>query len=317
MDDVTVLKGKLAEWSGRLCGDDVHSIDRQIGHMLWRSAFYRSINESRRSLPEGVGRTKRANASLHELIDEGYHTMHSAAVRRLLDKASVSGPRGVYSLHGLIRDIRDHASVLTRANVLRARGLEYDYEPIKTRAREEAWKRTKAVGGATFVSREGWAEAEYWHDRMDRMCAVTPLTRSAADSPSPSRFDKILDDLAIHVQNVTGFVDKYIAHASSPESRRSVTPERLATSLATLWIAERTIVRAANFVSKYVVEGVNVPGVPVPQFDQFEYLDEPFAQPSALDAMRAAWAQHAQEVHTCQGWFWDSPLVDQTDIWSD
>jgi hypothetical protein len=48
MSDADVLRAKLADWTHRLGARDVHSINMQIARMLWRSAFYRSINESRR-----------------------------------------------------------------------------------------------------------------------------------------------------------------------------------------------------------------------------------------------------------------------------
>ena len=81
MSDADRLKAKLQEWKHRLNGGDIHSIGLQIGHMLWRSAFYRSINESRRFLPEDETGEKQANGPLHELIHDGYITMHAAATR--------------------------------------------------------------------------------------------------------------------------------------------------------------------------------------------------------------------------------------------
>src|SRR5690348_8868605 len=98
------LKAKIEDWNRRFDGRDPHSVNHQIAHMLWRSAFYRSINESRRLLPKGRDGREKSNGALHELIDEGYFTMASISVRRLLDRGAPSGSRSVVSLYGLVRD---------------------------------------------------------------------------------------------------------------------------------------------------------------------------------------------------------------------
>src|SRR6266516_444236 len=224
MSDVEDLRSRLADWKYRLDGDDVHSIATQIGQMLWRSAFYRSINESRRSLRVDAAGRNQANASLHELVDEGYITIHAAAIRRLLvDKSPASGPKGVFSLYALVRDIGENAALFTRANVLAARSLDYDFQPVKSRA-FEASARTDCANGrqAHFVSREGWAEAEYWHIAMDKLCGVVPASRSPSDAPSTAKLEQLLKELKERGRNVMEYVNKYVAHASTPESRLSV-----------------------------------------------------------------------------------------------
>src|SRR4051794_2595802 len=103
MPDETHLKAKLNEWKEWLSGKDQHSIRAQVSAMLSRSAFYRSINESRKFLRDDEEDGKEANGMLHRLIDEGYLTMHVAAIRKLVDKSPKAGPRGVYSLYGLLK----------------------------------------------------------------------------------------------------------------------------------------------------------------------------------------------------------------------
>jgi len=318
MSDVDVLKSRLPEWKDRLSGSDVHSIGPQIARLLWRSAFYRSLNESRRFLPDGTEGRKRANESLHELIDDGYFIANLTALRRLLDKGSTSGLRGVYSLLGLIRDVRDNVMFITRANVLEARGLEYDFEPIRQRAREDAWQGAKAKGDqAFFISPDGWAESEYWHRVMDRLCGVEADNRSSCDTPDQNKLEWLLNELEGRGRNVQGWVDKFVAHAASPVSRQTLHLEQQSMSLAKLWLAERVVVRTASFVSHNFVNGTNIGGVPVPQFDQFAHLDGPFIHASALPAMHRAWRQHCNEISSCENWFWDSALADAPDVWKD
>jgi len=318
MGKVDALKTKLDDWKRRLSERDVHSIAMQLGHMLWRSAFYRSINESRRyALGDNQGE-KQGNAPLHELIDDGYFTMSAIAIRRLLDKGALSGPKGVYSLFALIRDIKDHAHLLTRANVLEARGLEYEFEEIKRRAYEEARADKRARKTTiSFISGEGWTHAQYWHEAMDRLCGVSADSRSKDDALDSKKFAHLLEELDRRGSSVQNWVDKFVAHAASPDSRQTLHPDHHELSLAKLWLAERVIVRASNFIALYVVDGTNLGGVPIPQFDQFGHLDKPFVEEAALAPMQQAWDRHSNDIHACQSWFWDQPLADDSDVWKE
>lgn len=318
MSDVASLKANLADWKQRLSGPDVHTVSSQIGVLLWRSALYRSINESRRFLLDDKEHGKKANGPLHELVDEGYFILHATAIRRLLDKGAVSGPRGVHSLYGLVRDIQESAGLLTRSNVLLARGLEYHFEPLKWRAHAEARQEARAKGAeAYFVSKDGWAESEYWHGVMDQLAGVSPDRRDGNDVPDRSRLDRLVRELEDRGRSVQDWVDKFVAHPATPESRQTLQPQHQTLSLAKLWLAERVVVRAAGFVSLYFVDGMNLGGVPVPQFDQFAYLDRPFIEGAALEPMRRAWSRHSREIQDCQNWFWDRSLVDASDAWDD
>lgn len=310
MQKADLLKAKLAQWDEWLNGHDSNSITQQIGHMLWRSAFYRALNESRKYVTEDGDGQKKANGPLHEMIDEGYFALHALAVRRLLEKKNVAGPLGVYSLVGLAEDIQGSLDLIDRASVLAARDLVYDYEPIKDQAVAEAQSNAKVNRiRPTFVCGEGWAKAEHWHGVMDELCGVSVRERKPTDSPNRARFAIFLKQLERHRKDLADWVNKHIAHAASLEGRKGLDPEYRLISLNKLWRNERMIVRAAGFLSYYFVCGSNVGGVPVPQFDQFEHITAPFTARSALQAMEESWDQHDRETRECQDWFWDRPLT--------
>jgi len=253
MSNVEALKQKLHEWTEWLSGSDVHAISAQIRDLLWRSAFYRSINVSRRFL-RGDSCGKRANGLLHDFIDQGYFTMHAAAIRRLLDKKLPSGDRGVYSLWGLIKDIKENSHLLTRANALEARNLEYNYEPIMERAREEARPRPAPHGEpVASISRNDWFLPQYWHEQMDKLCSVNASRRSPDDVPPVAKFDGLWERISHECKGIKEYVDKHIAHAASPASMERLAPNHLSICLAKLWLAERVVVRVANFVSLSIV----------------------------------------------------------------
>lgn len=253
-----------------------------------------------------------ANGALHELIDNGFIHLNATAIRRLLDRSATSGRKGVYSLYGVLQDIKADVGLITRADSLEARGLAYDFEQIK----REAYEKARASGANSyFVSRAGWADAEYWHGVMDELSGVTADKRGPSDAPNEGKLDWLLDELKKHGSDVQDWVDKFIAHASSPESRQTLPPEHQSLTLAKLWRAERVLLRVADFISRCFIDGASLGGVPIPQFDQFAFLEQPFADPAALDAMRHAWDQHCKETGACQGWNWDSPLISEADTW--
>lgn len=318
MSDVEKLKLKIDDWTQRLHGEDYHAIGWQIVEMLRRSAFYRSVNESRRHLPVDGEGNKKANGYLHELLDSGYITMHGTTVRRLLEDGQTNGPRGVNSLYGLIRDIKDSVEMLTRENVLQARGYVYDYEPIEQRCRQEAWDEAAAKGErAFFVSQQGWADSKYWHETMDELCGTVPEKRSPHDRPPVGKFDTLLESLRTEGSVVSEYVNKYVAHSATQNSRATLSPDQQSMSLAKLWVAERVIVRVANFISRSFVTGSNPFGVPVTAFDPFQYMDHPFVERTAKDDMKREWDRHSDEIWPCRNWKWDQPVTDASDVWPD
>jgi hypothetical protein len=303
---ISDLQGRLREWTDWFDGDDVHSIQAQVAEMLLRTAFYKSINESRKYLPDdGQGGTI-ANGLLHELIDDGYVVMHAMVIRRLLDDNKKNSVRSVTRL---LRDIAKHAPALTRHNVFAARNLLYDYAPVHELRYQEAAAEARArMERPVFVSGEGWSDSAAWHDIWDRLCGTDDHTRSPSDCPAEARFHKLREDLLRAGESVTAHVDNYIAHAASKAKRRTLPPDCDRLTLQSLWDAERAIVRVVGFISSSVITGVQT-GAPSTAFDQFEHMDAPFVVPEALTAVHRAWDRYSEEMDECYCWHWDQPLA--------
>lgn len=318
MPQVNEVKSLLVKWRECLSGPDEHSIVTQIGNILWRTAFYRSLNESRRFLPDDSDGGKQANRPLHQMIDEGYIIMNAMAIRRLLDKGEMSGKKGVYSLYGLICEITANIAMLTRENILASRDLTYDFEPIKRAALDKAWRsHPPGTGKAHFVSKEGWGEAEYWHGVMDELSEVRPDNRNSQDFPNRKKMDQLLQGLDAMGKNIQEWVNKFVAHAAVPESRQQLPPDDQTMTLAKLWRAERIVLRVANFISRVFIDGTNIANVPMPQFDPYKFLDRPVIEPGAIARMQQVWDHYSEEIEATENWSWDGPLVDTSDGWND
>lgn len=305
MSEIQTLKQKLSDWKDRLSGDDPHAISRQLNAMSWRSAFYRSVNESRLSLPKYADGEPLANGELHRLLHEGYITIHTVLIRRLLDKT-----QGVNSLYKLIHDIENNAALLTRENMLKVRGLDYDYEPAKTAAMEEASVAARRQGKTAYhFSGNGWADARCWHMSCDELSETDETQRSKTDCPSKRQFTDLRNALTEECSVAISYVNDYIAHAAPEDRRQALSNDENKLTLDKLWSAERAIVRAASFISRCIIKGVHVGGVPTPQFDQFRYLDQAFAPTDALPAMERAWDEHTRDISACRNWSWRDPLI--------
>ena len=305
MSEIQTLKQKLSDWKDRLSGDGPHAISRQISAMSWRSAFYRSVNESRLSLPKDADGEPLANGSLHELLHEGYITIHTVLIRRLLDTRT-----RMNSLYKLIHDIENNATLLTRENMLKARGLEYNYELSKTAAIEEARAEAQEQSETAYmVSRAGWGDAECWHMLCDELCGTEERQRSKEDCPNKKQFTDLRNALTEEGRAAISYVNNYIAHAAPEDQRQALANDENKLTLEKLWSAERAIVRAASFISRCIIEGVHVGGVPIPQFDQFRYLDQAFAPTNARPAMERAWDEHTRDISACRNWSWREPLI--------
>ena len=300
-EDIATLKGKLADWKARLDGDHEHSISRQVTSLVWRSAFYRSLNESRKSLPQDDVGEPIANGTLHGFVNEGFIALQTTGIRRLLDKS-----KGVNSLGRLVEDIEKYASILTRANVLAVRGLPYDYTEAKERARETARIAAEANGEKAFcISGNGWGASECWHMLHDEMCVVNESSRKRDDCPTKGHFRRLREALRSSAQTAVKHVNRHVAHSTYAEPGSSIEHKEDNVTLAAIYDAELTIVRTASFLSRCVIEGSDAYNVPHPQFDLFEHLDRAFAPCEARGAMQCVWDEYAREVDECRRWSWD------------
>ena len=71
------VKEKFSEWENMLLGEDKHSIRSQIRDMIWDSAVFQCINESRRHAAKDNKGVIKQNKMLHYFINhrwEKYRT---------------------------------------------------------------------------------------------------------------------------------------------------------------------------------------------------------------------------------------------------
>ena len=291
-------KEKFEEWKNMLLGEDIHSIRNQICGMIWDCAFFRCINESRRyAAKDNKGNIKR-NEPLHSFINQSFFKTQLLSIRRLTDKRS-----DVYSLRRLIKDIKKNSALLTRKNILDAYNLPYDYEKAMEYLRQNTPKIKKGNAQVqTFIGKD-IDEVEFSKDIHRRIDSITGITadKRSPDDLIPNDILKQFDDKLASIEELCKYVDKFIAHAATPDSRKAI-PDEIKEALGKILNAHKIICETASFIGNNLLFcgfGVFLPGPRYGQFDQFdifEYLNERIASKETIEKLREFWEKYQAET---------------------
>ena len=151
------------------------------------------------------------------------------SIRRQVDGYGLEGKNSVYSLTGLLKDIREHRDLLTRESIFEVEDLEYDVESIR-RAEEEYGRGQVEKGerGCHFPSSLNSQRLERRHQDVDHLAGVEPAARTPEDTIQDEVFTNLLAMLKDPCHKVKDHVDKFIAHAATPEDRAGVRADEAA-----------------------------------------------------------------------------------------
>ncbi len=284
------VKVKFSEWERMLLGDDRHSIHNQIYEMIWDSAVFQCINESRKYAAKDEKGNDKRNEMLHSFINQSFFKTQLVSIRRLNDKEISTGKRSVYSLYRLVRDMKNNHELLTRGNILAFNNWPYDYE----KAKAEFERGTDCTKG--YYPPLEIAHSENIHRVIDSIKGISSDKRSSDDLLP----DSILNQFEVELKDIEElckYVDKYIAHAATPESRIGV-PAEIDGALGKVLNAHRVICKIASFIGKLLFDSFRVflSGPQYGQFDLFEYLDEPIASQETIEKLREIWDRYMIET---------------------
>jgi hypothetical protein len=300
------LEQVWANWVDCLRGNDTNSIFNQISTMVWDTAIFRLILEGRQIQIENAPKNPAINGSLHSFIDRNYFASQSAYIRRLTDDSySLIGKKGVYSVSALIRDIGNYRSDLTRENYFQLRSMPYDYAEIREKERE--FLRTQAVGKAFFVPSEfDWERIAEAHQLFDRLSGCRYENRQPSDIMLEKVFIRLQEKLAV-CKTITDYVDKFVAHSATPESRSSQNIQASKITLRHLWDAQQIIFEVAEFVSGILLSESHMAlAIENPGF--FQHWNTPIFDQSESARLHEAFKRYRKETEN-----WNQNSVDQ--IW--
>jgi hypothetical protein len=294
------LKEKFDEWREWLLGDDIHSIRHQIHNMIWDSAVFQSINEARGYAPQDEAGQIEVNRMVHLFINRSFFETQAVAIRRLLDEGAFSGPKSVYSLYGLLDNMERNSGLLTRKAILCALDLPYDYVNRKAEL-DQGWNGSLRKAGKEH---QKCGMSETIHRYLDSLTGIDASRRSPNDLVRPSFFRWLKADLVRH-KAIRAFVDKFLAHSATPESRATLADGETDILLEQIHDAHKTIWRITDLIGTCLF-GAGLGVTLTTTFDQFEHFDKPWATKETIAKLQESWNEYRATTRKWNEWKWEA-----------
>lgn len=290
------FEAKREEWIRCLDGDDRNSVLRQVFDIVWNAGAYRVVLEARRIAPRDKEGVIKLNGLTHQLLDRCFYQAQLVSIRRLLDKKGPSGEKGVFSLLWLVKDLRKHRSLFTRRNLFAAFNICIDARALHAAEQEFLAASFKEDLGATTLPPDVdafWSES--LHDTIDQLSGRNPTSRREEDLIADSVFAFLESQLA-KTETICEHVNKFIAHAATPESRAEVNADEAKITFEELWESHQIICRVCQFIDTCLLRQLDHSFLADASGDLFRYADQPLAPPERVGLLRNEWNQYAREV---------------------
>ncbi len=302
-----MLAEKRREWLTCLSGEDKHSVYQQIYAMMWDAASFHVINQALRFAPPAEGGGVQLSGLLHTLLSRGFLASQMLSIRRQTDPYELKEKRSVFSLGGLLQDMHDNAKLFTRRQIFNAEGLAYDTGPL--REAERRYEAEQQAGGenAWIVPPDIDAgPSETRHEQIDRLAGVGRGTRKPEDRVQETVFGNLRSKLTDGCGEVKVRVDKFLAHAATPESRRIAKADAVRVTLGAILDAQQAICQIASFVDINLLGHGRLCPTPTPTFDQFQYIERPLVVDERdVEKLRQEWARFEQKTFPWGDWSLD------------
>lgn len=306
---LTAYRNKRTEWLHLLNGKDDHAVCRQISAMLWNDAVFRVANETRRLSRKAGYPSSSRNWSLAQFMDQGFVATQTLSIRKLMERALNKPARQVISLRRVLDDIKEHRALFTRENYVAHDGLPYDPAPVKQAYVDKIISRGSGVHGEWIdtTGPRAWSMSELAHEKFDQLSGVTLEHRSRGDLIRDAVFEDVEAILAESGwENIAEFGNKFIAHAADEHSRNTLLDGQNGFSLDSLAKCHRGICRAAAAIQGPILWEGSHDMMPIPQFNHFENLTDPWLSPGDIKVLSDFWDTH---METVEKWSEDDPFA--------
>jgi len=303
-DSFEMFSEKHKFWVECLSGKDVHSITNQVYDLAWDMAvWWILINESRRYAKPLENGGVALNGTVHNLIDKCFFQSAMAAIRRLADPGHLGGKEGVIALATLLKDMKDKSCYFTRENILRINNLPYDYESIRNQLNDAFLVKSHRKSGWTPSELNWWASADR-HAFIDKLCGVTEAKRTPNDCVSHDLFNDMCCRLFETCRDVKVYVDKFVAHAATPQDRASLNPESIKITFEHIQNAFKMIYKVTNFLlDLFTGAATRHLGSMASHFD---YLDRPTIASEKLPMIHKAFDEYLEKINQ-----WSNYRIDE------
>ncbi|MEE8186105.1 MAG: hypothetical protein V3T99_00400 [Nitrososphaerales archaeon] len=297
-DSLRTFREKRAQWIEWFSGEDAHSVWNQMSFLFWDHALFCTVNELRRLAAQSPTSTVGFNSSVIRLFDKGFVTSQAVTIRRLIEKPKGGSRWAVMSLRRLLKDIQKNRGLITRENYVSYDGLPYDPE-----AGLAEWTKNRIERGETanfeWMESKGpsaWLTSKRAHENFDRLSKVAPSDRKRTDQVLDVWFDRLAKKLE-PCKAIKKYVDKFVAHASDPATRKGLQTEELGITLEKLEQCLRAIYRVAAFLyGPLLWEGTYAP-LPIPQFDVLKDIDKPWISAKDKAVAHKVWKEQVRKFN--------------------
>lgn len=277
---------KREEWARCIIGSAPHTVNRQITHMLWNDTVFRTFNEARRLTIEGNSKKYGFNAPLIRLLDEGFVASQTMSIRRLTDRNFREPEKAVISLVRVIDDIKENLHLVTRENYMCHEGTPYA-EPD------------------SMQDGVAWMHWRTKQTNFDKLSGTADNKRERSDKMQQSVLQRLSKELKI-CDSVRKYVNKFIAHASDPETNPELREEEKKITLDKLDDCYRAIVRVGSFLGAVFLYEYSLGNVPTPQYDQLKNIERSMVAKPDVEKLHTFWNERCREVED-----WDKNLWDE------
>lgn len=271
-----------------------------MSDLLWQDAAWRSANEAR-NFTKDDGPNSSVTPILARLLDQGYISGQIIAISRLLEPSDPKHPKkAVVSLRRIVDEMRAVRPLFTRENFVAQDALPYEWDKVR-RVEIDGILAEMPESGVHFgygdtSGPKAWDMAQRQHELFDQISGVGSDQRSRNDLISEAFFDKI--DLVLEdqlLESIRLMRNKTVAHAADEHSRSMVSDLRSGVTLDEFAKAHYLLSGAFQAISVVLFGQWRGGGVPVPQFDQFAHMDQPFVPSKRMPNMREFWDTHCKE----------------------
>ena len=290
------LENKFEEWEGWIFGGDIHSLRNQISNMIWDAAVFLTINEARKYAPTNDKGDPQLNDATHGLINRCFFRTQVSMIRSILDRRT-----DVVSLWHLIVDMESNRKLLTRENILAAHGYPYDFK--KKRAELNQIRLQKGSDGVKGKDLINCAHSKQMHKNIDFIAGISPSERKPNDTFRREVFEWLQERLS-GLKIICDYVNKFLAHSATPESRASIKADEIKPTLGRVLDAHKVICETAEFVSMKILNQGFGNFLAIPQYDQLKYFDKPWVSEDALKKLDSFWNQYDKETRKWLHWDW-------------
>ncbi|KLA94576.1 MULTISPECIES: hypothetical protein [Xanthomonas] len=284
------MRDRIELWK-RVYDTDDNAISKALSKLAWDLTAFTCVVEIVRQAPDGED-GKQLNGMVLEMLVSGFWSSTMQGVRRLAERDTIHGQRGVCSIGGLLLDAKAVRQRITRRVFVEdIASLGYNYAAIEEQYRQ--FLRAQAPGQAHWVPRDYHYEpSAQRHAVFDWLSGTTPGTSTPDDLIREEVFDTLERRLA-RLDGVVEHVNVEIAHAATEFSRTGRALQQW--NLDDAKGAIKELAQIAQLVGEWFCFSGIGSVLPHPQFDQFAHLDQPLFN-GDRQQLQTTWDALEQEI---------------------